>query len=75
MAFIEQARRNISEKEAAGNACKDVFDASIALLREKGKLTRDFIWKYQSIDHRVNSAEPSIQVFLSTGANIDKARK
>ena len=75
MAFIEQGRQNLREREAIGVTCKEIFDTSISLLRKNGKPNRDLIvWKYQAIDHRVNSTEPPVRVYLSTGANIDKAK-
>lgn len=74
MAFIEQARRNLQEKEAIEAACQEIFNASMSLLRENGEPNRDLVaWKYQTISHTVNSAQPPINVYLSTGANMDKA--
>lgn len=46
----------------------------MSLLRENGEPNRDLVaWKYQTISHTVNSAQPPINVYLSTGANMDKA--
>lgn len=74
--MIEAGGRNLREQEALRDCTREVFETVVDLLRAKGEFRRDLIfWKYQNLSHTVNSAEPPIQVFMWTSANLDKASK
>jgi|SRR3989344_4029375 len=73
---IEQGRESLIEKEERNKAYQEIFETGIRILEAKGELERGLIvFKRQVLRHRVNSATPTVEVKLSAGSNLDKARK
>lgn len=73
--FIERGRETLRTLEDIKVANKEIYSTAIDLLRAHGVPHREgLIFKYQVLNHTVNSTEPSVGISLVAGANLDKAR-
>ncbi|MBI2594183.1 hypothetical protein HYW39_00635, partial [Candidatus Curtissbacteria bacterium] len=66
---------SLREQEVLRASAKEIFTTAIDLLRQKGTLHREYlVFQHQLIDHTVNSGEPPVNVIVTAGANLDKAK-
>ncbi|MBI4037721.1 hypothetical protein HY382_01585 [Candidatus Curtissbacteria bacterium] len=72
--FIEAAREKLRKEEQKGFFTKQLFTVAIDLLQERGVPYRQGLFKYSSILHTINFAEPPITVTVLAGTNLDKAK-
>ena len=73
---IERGRERLRDWEQIKASCREIFTTAIELLETKGQPEKNvMLFKYQVLRYAVNSRKPEINVQITAGADLKKARK